>query len=184
VVENFWEVKPTSRHGPGFSFLLGMVTTGSLWYRIPPVAICDASTSSSNCWLGSGRTRTGAFVTAVMSFSIASVWGGPHSNGMFLPNSFVMGAAISEKWGMNMQWYLTTLMKLQAPLIFQMFLGHSLIPAILAGLTVTPSFEMRTPRKSICGCMKMLLDSLRWSPCAMSMLKRLCIIARCNAHSD
>jgi len=71
VVVNFWEWNPTGCLGPGFSVPFSCFVGGSCWYRIAPVPICDASTSSSNCLEGSGLTSTGGFV---MAWMICSCW--------------------------------------------------------------------------------------------------------------
>ena len=69
MVVNFWEWNPTGLHGPGFSVPLACIMGRSLWYKMAPVPICDASTSSSNCLEGSGLTSTGALVISVIILS-------------------------------------------------------------------------------------------------------------------
>ena len=58
-----------------------------------------------------------------------------------------------------------------------MLQGYSASPVILAGSTVTPSLDILTPRKSICGCIKIDLESLRWRPCFARRSKRKWIIS-------
>ena len=53
-----------SCHGPGFSLPFVWVVGGSCWYRMAPVPICKASTSSLNCLDGSGLTSTSVWVMA------------------------------------------------------------------------------------------------------------------------
>ena len=123
--------------------------------------ICDASTSSSNCQLGSGLTRTGALVISVISFSCAARCLGPHSKGTPLPVRHVIGAAIVEKLGTNILWYPQTPRRPLASLRVLMLRGYSVRPATLAGSIVAPCFEMRTPKKSIWGCIKIDFESFR-----------------------
>jgi len=104
VVVNFWEWNPTGHHGPGFSLLFACVVGGSHWYKMAPVLICKASTSSSNCQEGSGLTSTGVWVMAWMILFWASSCSGPYLKGTSLPIKHVMGAAIVEKFLTNMQW--------------------------------------------------------------------------------
>jgi len=104
-VVNFWEWNPTGLHGPGFSVPFARVVGGSLWYKIAPVPICEASTSSSNCLEGSGLTSTGELVMSVIILSCASCCAGPYSNGASFPVSLVIGAAMIEKFLQNILWY-------------------------------------------------------------------------------
>jgi hypothetical protein len=103
VEVNFWLWKLTGHLGLGFSLPLGNVTVGSLWYRTAPVAIANASTSSSNYLLVSGQINTGAVVTAFLRSHTAWQHSSVHSNGISLPVSQVRGAAMKEKWGICMQ---------------------------------------------------------------------------------
>src|SRR5579863_2946726 len=80
---------------------------GSLWYSIAPVANNEASVLSSNCWWGSGGTRTGLLIMACLNALTASVASGVHSKmGPFLVRS-VRGLAILAKSRMNGLWYPT-----------------------------------------------------------------------------
>src|SRR5947208_16154957 len=149
VLVNFWLWKPIGHHGPGFSLPLGRVTGGSLWYRTAPVAIADASTSSSDCFVVSGRMSTGAVVTAFFSSHTALQHLSVHSNGMSLPVRRVRGAAINEKRGMCILWYPQTPSMVHTCFTVVSSSGQSAIPAIFAGSILTPSLLMRTPKKSI-----------------------------------
>ena len=80
-----------------------------------------------------------------------------------------MGAVMDENLAINMWWYPKTPMNEQAPLRVVIFSGQSAIPVILAGSTVAPSLVRHTPRKSIVGCMKMDLLSLR---CSLFLARR------------
>jgi len=142
-----------------------------------PVLICDASTSSLNCLDGSGLTSTRGFVMAWMICSCAASCSGPHSKGTPLPVSQVIGAAMVEKFLMNILWYLVMPRKPLACLRLRILRGYSAIPAILARLMVAPCFEMRTPRKSIWGCMKIDLDSFRCRLCSARRSKRKWVIS-------
>ena len=104
MVVNFWEWNPTGRHGPGFSLPFVWVVGGSRWYKIAPVPICEASTSSSNCQDRSGLTSTGVWVIAWIILFWASSCSGPHSKGMSFSINRVIGAAIIEKFLTNMWW--------------------------------------------------------------------------------
>jgi len=169
---NFWEWNPTGCLGPGFSVLFSCFVGGSRWYKIAPVPICDVSTSSLNCLDGSGLMSTGGFVMAWMICSCAASCSGPHSKGMPLLVSQVIGAAMVEKFLMNILWYLVTPRKPLACLRLRMLRGYSAMPAILAGSIVAPCFKMHTPRKSIWGCMKIDLDSFRCRLCSTRRSKR------------
>jgi len=147
VVVNFWEWNPTGHLGPGFSVPFSCFVGGSHWYRMAPVPICDASTSSLNCLEGSGLTSTGRFMMAWMICSCAVRCSCPHSKGTPLPVSRVIGAAMVEKFLMNILWYPVMPRKPLACLRLTRLWGYSAIPAILAGLIVALCFEMRTPRK-------------------------------------
>jgi len=95
---------------------------------------------------------------------------------MSFPVKHVIGAAIVEKFLTNMWWYPATPRNPLACQRLSMSCGYSASPAILAGLTVTPSLDILAPRKSICSCMKIDLESLRWILCFVSRLKRKWII--------
>jgi len=183
MVMNFWEWNPTGCLGPGLSVPFSCFVGGSRWYRMAPVPICDASTSSSNCREGSGLTSTGGFVMAWMICSCATSCSGPHLKGTPLLVSQVMGAAMVEKFLMNILWYPVMPRKPLACLRLTMLQGYSVIPAILAGLIVAPCFKMCTPRKSIWGCMKIDLDSFRCRPCSAKMSKRKWVISMCSGKS-
>ena len=129
----------------------------------------DASVSSLNCCLGSGWIRTGALVILWIMVSCAHFCSGPYSNGTSFFVSQVIGAAIMEKSLQNIQWYPVHPRNPLACLRVCSSLGYSHNPAIFAGSTVTPSFEMCTPRKFICGCRKVNLESFRCNPCSLSI---------------
>jgi len=148
-----------------------------------PVPICDVSTSSSNCLEGSGLTSTGGFVMAWMICSCAASCSCPYLKGMPLLVSQVIGAAMVEKFLMNILWYPVTPRKPLACLRLTIFRGYSVIPAILAGSMVAPCFKIRTPRKSIWGCMKIDLDSFRCRPCSARRSKRKWVISTCSSKS-
>ena len=111
----------------------------------------DASVSNLNCHEGSGHVRTGALVIRVIICSCASCCSFPQVNG----TSFLVrqnnDAVMMEKFLQNMQWYPVYPRNPQTYLRLWRVLGYSLSPATFAGSTVTPSFDMHTPRKSICG---------------------------------
>jgi len=183
MVVNFWEWNPTGHLGPSFSIPFSCFVGGSHWYRIAPVLICDVSTSSSNCLEGSGLTSTGGFVMVWMICSCAASCSCPHLKGTPLPVSQVMGAAMAEKFLMNILWYPVTPRKPLACLRLTILRGYSAIPVILAGLIVVLCFEMHTPRKSIWGCMKIDLDSFRCRPCSARRSKRKWVILICSGKS-
>ena len=139
----------------------------------------DASVSSSNWHVGSGWMRIGALVILWMMVSCAHFCSGPHSNGTSFFVSQVIGAAIIEKSLQNMQWYPVHPRNPLACLRVCSSLGYSHSPAIFAGSTVTPSLEMHIPKKFICGWRKVDFESLRCSPCSLSIWKRWWIIAMC-----
>ena len=80
-----------------------------------PVAICEVSTSSSNCLLGSGRMSTGALVMCFLSSLTAAMQSGVHSNGTSFLKRCAMGVVMEENPAINMQWYPKTPMNEQAP---------------------------------------------------------------------
>jgi len=147
------------------------------------VAICEASTSSSNCLLGSGRMSTGALVMRFLSSLTAAMQSGVHSNGMSFPKRRVIGAVMEENLAINMRWYPKTPMNERAPLRVVMFSGQSAIPAILAGSTVALSLVRRTPKKSMVGFMKIDLLSLRCSPFLARRSKAKWRISMCSLIS-
>ena len=143
----------------------------------------DASVSSSNWRVGSGWMRIGALVILWMMVSCARFCSGPYLNGTSFFVSRVIGAAMMEKSLQNMRWYPAHPRNPLACLRVCNSLGYSRSPAIFAGSTVTPSFEMRMPRKFICGCRKVDLKSFRCNPCSLSIWKRWWIIAMCMSSS-
>jgi len=136
-----------------------------------PVAICEVSTSSLNCLLGSGQMSTGALVMCFLSSLTAAMQSSIHSNGTSFLKRWVIGAVMEENLAINMRWYPKTPTNERAPLRVVMFSGQSAIPVILAGSTVAPSLVRRTPRKSMVGFINIDLLSLRCSPFLASRSK-------------
>jgi len=64
-----------------------------------------------------------------------------------------------------------------------MLWGYSAMPAIFAGSIVVLYFEIRTPKKSIWGCIKIDLDSFRCRPCSASRSNKKLMILMWKSRS-
>src|SRR6267142_4117724 len=130
MAENVWEWYLQGRR---MGLPLRSVMVLSAWYRIAPVAYCDASTSKINCRSWSGGMRTGSKVTMSHSVVNAVVHSSVQRNGEVFFSRLVKGLVIMANPGMNGHWNPKTPSVLHTSFTDLRVVGQSLIPVIYWG---------------------------------------------------
>src|ERR1700742_4033172 len=126
-----------------------------------PIVNREASTSSSNCFCGSGYVRVGAEVTLRMRAFRASAHSFVHLKGTSFFVRFVRGLARAAKFLMKGRWYPSTPKVCRTCFTVRSVVGHSEIPVTLAGSIRSPSFVISHLSKVIEDCINWHLVGFR-----------------------